>query len=187
MALTSVDARDLHGRIERTNNVKRGGWSWTVKTARDNRKNAKRRRVQGENRTQKGKDWSRKSRKSQENRVNVQKVKNERKKEKKKYSTPYSRVVSHRSTDDAIASLTSEIGRDPVLSRMYGRTWLENVTETHVPTKFWTLKTDNGARETLIKSRTTSLQSESKHHNGQDELFNAPKKWIFEICTRKIK
>ncbi|KAI9324549.1 hypothetical protein BDR26DRAFT_903554 [Obelidium mucronatum] len=33
----------------------------------------------------------------------------------KNYSTLYSRVVSHRSTDNAITSLTSEIGRDPVL------------------------------------------------------------------------
>ena len=37
------------------------------------------------------------------------------------YSTSYSRVISHRSTDDAITSLTSEIGRDPVLSGVYGR------------------------------------------------------------------
>lgn len=39
----------------------------------------------------------------------------------KNYSTSYSRVISHRSTDDAITSLTSEIGRDPVLSGVYGR------------------------------------------------------------------
>lgn len=39
----------------------------------------------------------------------------------KNYSTPYSRVISHRSTDDAATSLTSEIGRDPVLSGAYGR------------------------------------------------------------------
>ena len=41
----------------------------------------------------------------------------------KNYSTSYSRVISHRSTDDAITSLTSEIGRDPVLSSVYGRSW----------------------------------------------------------------
>ena len=44
----------------------------------------------------------------------------------KNYSTPYSRVVSHRSTDGAITSLTSEIGRDPVLPGVYGRSY-------HVP------------------------------------------------------
>ena len=42
-------------------------------------------------------------------------------KENKNYSTQYSRVVPHHSTDCAITSLTSEIGRDPVLSGVYGR------------------------------------------------------------------
>jgi hypothetical protein len=42
---------------------------------------------------------------------------------KKNYSTLYSRVVSHRSTDNAITSLTSEIGRDPVLFGVYGRSY----------------------------------------------------------------
>lgn len=37
------------------------------------------------------------------------------------YSTQYSRVVPHHSTDCAITSLTSEIRRDPVLSGVYGR------------------------------------------------------------------
>jgi hypothetical protein len=45
------------------------------------------------------------------------------KKNCKNYSTQYSRVVSHRSTDWAITSLTSEIGRDPVLSGVYGRSY----------------------------------------------------------------
>lgn len=44
-------------------------------------------------------------------------------KKTKNYSTSYSRVVPHHSTDDAITSLTSEIGRDPVLSGVYGRSW----------------------------------------------------------------
>jgi hypothetical protein len=39
----------------------------------------------------------------------------------KNYSMQYSRVVSHRSTDCTITSLTSGIGRDPVLSCVYGR------------------------------------------------------------------
>ena len=39
----------------------------------------------------------------------------------KNYSTPYSHVVTHHSTDGAITSLTSEIRRDPVHSGMYGR------------------------------------------------------------------
>jgi hypothetical protein len=41
----------------------------------------------------------------------------------KNYSTQYSRVVPHHSTDCAITSLTSEIGRDPVLSGVYGRSY----------------------------------------------------------------
>ena len=45
-----------------------------------------------------------------------------RKKGKKKgYDTPYSRVVPHRSTDDARGSLTSEFGWDRVLYARYGR------------------------------------------------------------------
>ena len=40
---------------------------------------------------------------------------------RKNYSTQYSRVVPHHSTDCAITSLTSEIRRDPVLSSVYGR------------------------------------------------------------------
>ena len=44
-----------------------------------------------------------------------------RSKKVQNYSTPYSRVVPHRSTDEAITNLTSEIGRDPVLSGVYGR------------------------------------------------------------------
>ena len=37
------------------------------------------------------------------------------------YNTQYSHVVPHHSTDWAIPGLTSEIGRDLVLFRMYGR------------------------------------------------------------------
>ena len=39
------------------------------------------------------------------------------------YSTQYSRVVPHHSTDWAITSLTSEIRRVPVCSSVYGRSW----------------------------------------------------------------
>ena len=39
----------------------------------------------------------------------------------KNYSTRYSRVVPHHSTDRAITSLTSQIGRDAVCSGVYGR------------------------------------------------------------------
>ena len=42
-------------------------------------------------------------------------------KDEKNYSMMYSRVVSHRSTDITITSLTSGIRRDPVLSGVYGR------------------------------------------------------------------
>jgi hypothetical protein len=45
-------------------------------------------------------------------------------KKAKNFSTPYSRVVPHHSTDGAVTSLTLEIGRDPVLSSAYGRSWL---------------------------------------------------------------
>ena len=40
---------------------------------------------------------------------------------KKDYSTWYSRVVPHRSTNHAHGGLTSQIGRDEVLSARYGR------------------------------------------------------------------
>ena len=43
----------------------------------------------------------------------------------KNYSTQYSRVVPHHSTDCAITSLTSEIRRDPVLSGVYGRSYYD--------------------------------------------------------------
>ena len=46
---------------------------------------------------------------------------------KKNYSTEYSRVVPHHSTDSARRSLTSEIGRDPVLSTLYGRNWISKL------------------------------------------------------------
>ena len=39
----------------------------------------------------------------------------------KNYSTRYPRVVPHHSTDRAITSLTSQIGRDAVCSGVYGR------------------------------------------------------------------
>lgn len=41
----------------------------------------------------------------------------------KNYSTQYSHVVSHHSTNCASTSLTSGIGRDPVCSSVYGRSW----------------------------------------------------------------
>lgn len=50
-----------------------------------------------------------------------QREETEKKKHEKNYSTAYSRVVPHHSTDCAITSLTSEIRRDPVLSGVYGR------------------------------------------------------------------
>ncbi len=48
-------------------------------------------------------------------------IKKNKKKKKKNYDTQYSHVVPHHSTDCAITSLTSEIGRDPVFSSVYGR------------------------------------------------------------------
>lgn len=54
----------------------------------------------------------------------------------KNYSTQYSRVVPHHSTDCAITSLTSEIRRDPVLSGVYGRSYvqmLKNFGKEYVP------------------------------------------------------
>ena len=42
------------------------------------------------------------------------------KKKTKSYSTQYSQVVPHLSTNYANTSLTSEIGRDPVLPGVYG-------------------------------------------------------------------
>lgn len=39
----------------------------------------------------------------------------------KNYSTEYSHVVPHHSTDSAISCLTAQIGRDAVLLTVYGR------------------------------------------------------------------
>ena len=50
----------------------------------------------------------------------------------KNYSTTYSRVVPHRSTDVAITSLTSEIERDPVLPGVYGRSWKYSFTLAYI-------------------------------------------------------
>ena len=44
-----------------------------------------------------------------------------KKKKKKNYSTEYSHVVPHHSTDSAINYLTAQIGRDAVLLVVYGR------------------------------------------------------------------
>lgn len=46
---------------------------------------------------------------------------NSNSKKRQNYSTQYSQVVTYPSTDCASTSLTSEIGRDPVLSGVYGR------------------------------------------------------------------
>ena len=48
------------------------------------------------------------------------------------YSTQYSRVVPHHSTDWAVARLTSEIGRDPVDSGTYGRSWRDWIKITFI-------------------------------------------------------
>ncbi len=42
-------------------------------------------------------------------------------KKKKNYSTEYSHVVPHHSTDSAIKCLTAQIGRDAVVLLVYGR------------------------------------------------------------------
>jgi hypothetical protein len=42
-------------------------------------------------------------------------------KKTKNYSTEYSHVVPHHSTDSAISCLTAQIGRDAVLLTVYGR------------------------------------------------------------------
>jgi hypothetical protein len=44
-----------------------------------------------------------------------------KKKKKKNYSTEYSHVVPHHSTDSAINCLTAQIGRDAVGLVVYGR------------------------------------------------------------------
>ena len=61
-----------------------------------------------------------------------EKGKEEKGKKSKNYSTQYSRVVSHRSTDCAITSLTSEIGRDPVLSGVYGRSCKSSFLQEYI-------------------------------------------------------
>ncbi|OLY77662.1 hypothetical protein AYI68_g8305 [Smittium mucronatum] len=49
---------------------------------------------------------------------------------RKTYDTPYSRVVSNHSTDEAIISLISKIGRDLVLSDMNGRAIMQKIART---------------------------------------------------------
>ncbi len=51
----------------------------------------------------------------------AKKNKNKNKKNKKNYSTEYSHVVPHHSTDSAINCLTAQIGRDAVGLVVYGR------------------------------------------------------------------
>ena len=57
------------------------------------------------------------------------------KKEKKKgnHSTQDSRVVPHRGTNWAAPWLTSQIGRDAVLSRSYGRGYAVSCLLVHIP------------------------------------------------------
>ena len=50
----------------------------------------------------------------------------------KNYSTAYSRAVPHHSTDAAITSLTLLIGREAVLSRVYGRSWQSTLALVHM-------------------------------------------------------
>ena len=54
-------------------------------------------------------------------RVNLGMKKNTNEGERKNHSTQDSRVVPHRGTNWAAPWLTSQIGRDAVLSRSYGR------------------------------------------------------------------
>jgi hypothetical protein len=51
----------------------------------------------------------------------ARKKKKEKGKKKKNYSTEYSHVVPHHSTDSAIKCLTAQIGRDAVVLLVYGR------------------------------------------------------------------
>ena len=50
-----------------------------------------------------------------------EKKKKKKKRKQKNYSNQYSHVVPHHSTDWSRYCLTAEIGRDPVLSILYGR------------------------------------------------------------------
>ena len=79
----------------------------------------------------------------------------ERKKNKKKkgYDTSYSRVVPHRSTDDARGSLTSEFGWDRVLYTRYGR---NRKWERRIPTYACGGPTRTGARTHRQAAHTLS-------------------------------
>jgi hypothetical protein len=52
--------------------------------------------------------------------------KRKEKREKKNHSTQDSRVVPHHGTNWAALQLTAQIGRDAVLSKSYGRGYLNN-------------------------------------------------------------
>ena len=59
-------------------------------------------------------------------------LRRERKREKN-HSTQDSRVVPHRGTNWAAPWLTSQIGRDAVLSRSYGRGYLDFSSTVYIP------------------------------------------------------
>lgn len=56
----------------------------------------------------------------------------------KSYSTQYSQVVPHPSTNYANTSLTSEIRRDPVLSCVYGHNQRQRLNANFDTTEIWT-------------------------------------------------
>jgi hypothetical protein len=61
--------------------------------------------------------------------VNKNQTQKKKEKKEKNYSTEYSHVVPHHSTDSAIDCLTSQIGRDAVGLVVYGRSleiWLSH-------------------------------------------------------------
>ena len=73
---------------------------------------------------------------------------------KKTYSTWTSRVVPHRTTIQARTCLTSQIRRDAVLSRLYGRRYPSSrfVFDEHVIVK-WKKSKEEGAAAGLLDHR----------------------------------
>lgn len=103
-------------------------------------------------------------------------------KKAKNFSTPYSRVVPHHSTDGAVTSLTLEIGRDPVLSSAYGRSWTKQMYTAYKSS----LKPWSPAGKITHKDKNFTIFSQMKswlwqvfEHNWIEKKFDS---WTIWFC-----
>lgn len=100
-----------------------------------------------------------------------------RRKGKKSYNTQYSRVVPHHSTDWASSSLTSEIGRVPVYSRVYGRSQQSLPKTILYPCYYYNQKILNSQNEPRQTIEPHTLQIQTQKHRP---ALHLPSKKILE-------